>query len=202
MNQVGVTIVLCEEKMSQSPLRRLFVMLLGAMALIFAVSVSERVRAQETDQQPADVQSPSDDPIPQLNLSADQQQKIRAITKQNREERARLNRQLRDAQLALEDTLDSDSPSEAAVEQRIRDVTNAQAAHLRMRAMTELKIRSVLTPDQLRIWREIRAQRTRRQLNPDGGRRDVQRNLPNQRNGIAPLFPNNRRNQAPVQPKP
>jgi len=168
-------------------------LLVGSLALILAYCLAVGAQSPDLAQQPNE-----EDPISQLNLTPEQRQKIRAISEDNREERMRINRHLREAQAALEQTLDADSPSEAAVDERIRDVANAQAAQIRMRALTELRIRSVLTPEQLKTWREIRIRRQarRRQLNnPDGGRRG--RNLPNQRNGIAPLFPKDRRDINP-----
>lgn len=184
--------------MNHSPLRKLLFILLATLGLVLAFSIPADVRAQEPEQQPAE--APADDPLRPLNLSPDQQQKLRAINVQNREERARANRRLKQAQLALEETLDSDHPDESLVEQRIRELADAQGAHIRMRVMTELRIRSVLTPDQLRIWRELRLrqQETRRQQNNPNTRRDNPR-IQNQRNGIAPLFPNQRN---PRRPRP
>jgi Spy/CpxP family protein refolding chaperone len=185
-----------EEEMIKMRPTKLPGILIGALVLIVSFSLPVIVRSQEPSQQPSQ-QPAQDDPIRQLNLTPEQRQKIRAITEDNRDERMRINRRLREAQSALEETLDADSPSDAAVEERIQDVAAAQAAQIRMRALTELKIRSVLSPEQLRIWREIRVrqQTLRRQLNnPDARRRD---NLPNQRNGIAPLFPNDRRPTRP-----
>ena len=177
-----------------------WLMFMGAMAILFALSFAANARTQEPAQQPDN----GDDPISQLRLTPEQRQKIRSITEDNREERQRINRRLREAQVALEDTLDSDNPTEGAVEERIRELSSAQAAQIRMRAMTELRIRSVLTPEQIRVWRALRAarQNLRRQMNnANAGGRDTQR-LPNQRNGIAPLFQRNRRNAVPPPPKP
>ncbi len=191
-----------EEKMNRHGSTKSLLLLMTSVGLTLAFSLA--VNAQDPAPQPPE-QAAQDDPIRQLNLTPEQRQKIRAITEDNRDERMRINRRLREAQFALEQTLDADSPSEATVDDRIRDVANAQAAQIRMRALTELRIRSVLTPDQLRTWREIRtrSQSLRRQLNnPDGGRRDAQRNLPNQRNGISPLFPGDRRGVMPVRPRP
>jgi Spy/CpxP family protein refolding chaperone len=173
---------------------RVLLMVLMTIGLLLSFSFATTARAQEQDQQQDETQTP-DDPIDSLRLTPDQRQRIRAINQQNRAERIRVNRQLADAQAALEEALDSDSPSEALVEQRIRDVSNAQAAHIRMRVSNELRIRSVLTPDQIKVWKEIRRAQTarRRMNNPDGGRR----NPPNQRNGIAPLYPDGRRNRRP-----
>jgi Spy/CpxP family protein refolding chaperone len=190
-----------DEMNNYSPRKRIYLVLLAAIGLALLFSLPSVAVAQEPDQQPAE--APSADPLAPLNLSPEQQQKLRAINVQNRDERARVNRRLKLAQLALEETLDADSPGQEVVEQRIRDLAGAQADSIRMRVMNELQIRSVLTPDQLRIWREMRQRnQTRRQMNNPDARRENQRNLPNQRNGIAPLFPNNRRNTIPAKPRP
>ena len=136
------------------------------------------------------------DPIRQLNLSPEQRQRIRAITEENREQRQKINRQLRDAQFALEETLDTDNPSEQVVEQRIRAVAEAHAAQIRMRVSQELKIRSVLTPDQVAIWRQMRDrnQVLRRRLNNPG---ESRRDLPDGASGLEPLSPRERRRLRP-----
>jgi Spy/CpxP family protein refolding chaperone len=202
MNTGSKTFSYGDEMMNYSPCKTIYFVLIAALGLLLLFSVPSVAVAQETDQQPAE--APSGDPLGPLNLSPEQQQKLRAINMQNRDERARVNRRLKMAQLALEETLDADSPSQEVVEQRIRELASAQADSIRMRVMTELQIRSVLTPDQLRIWREMRLrnQTRRQQMNNPDARRDNQRNLPNQRNGIAPLFPNNRRNTIPAKPRP
>jgi Spy/CpxP family protein refolding chaperone len=190
-----------DEMNNYSPRKRIYLVILAALGLALLFSLPSVAVAQEPDQQPAE--APSADPLGPLNLSPEQQQKLRAINVQNRDERARVNRRLKLAQLALEETLDADSPGQEVVEQRIRELAGAQADSIRMRVMNELQIRSVLTPDQLRIWREMRQRnQTRRQMNNPDARRENQRNLPNQRNGIAPLFPNNRRNTIPAKPRP
>src|SRR6266496_2361496 len=204
MNEVFINDRAYEEKMNSNGSTKSLLLLVASLGLTLMFSLAVNAHSQDPAPQPPE-QAAQDDPIRQLNLTPEQRQKIRAITEDNRDERMRINRRVREAQFALEQTLDADSPSEATVEDRIREVANAQAAQIRMRALTELRIRSVLTPDQLRTWREIRtrSQSLRRQLNnPDSGRRDAQRNLPNQRNGISPLFPGDRRGVMPVRPRP
>ena len=164
------------------------------IAAFFSFSFSVPARSQDPAPQPNAQPRSENDPIRQLNLTPEQQEKIRAITQDNRDERLKINRRLREAQVALEETLDSDSPSEAAVEERIRELTAAQAAQVRMRALTELKIRGVLTPEQLSTLRALRAERRNQRRN--------EQSLPNQRNGISPLFPGTRRNALPLRQTP
>lgn len=140
------------------------------------------------------------DPIARLNLTPEQRQRIRAIREENRDERAAITQRLRESNFALEQALDDDNPNEVEIEQRLRDLAAAQAASTRMRVLTELKIRRVLTREQISLWRSFRqeAAATRRsQAQP--GRQTVDGARPTQRNGIAP-FP--RRNQPPRNPRP
>lgn len=101
---------------------------------------------------------PPNDPIRQLNLTVDQAAKIRAIREGGREERAALNRRFRQAQQALDDAIEADNASEALIEQRARELAEAQVAVTRMRALTELRIRRVMTPEQLDKLRALRQQ--------------------------------------------
>jgi Spy/CpxP family protein refolding chaperone len=96
------------------------------------------------------------DPIEQLRLSPDQRQAIRRILADNRVERQTTNLRLREANVALDQALDADD--ENLIEQRINEVATAQAAQLRMRIHTEMKIRRILRPEQLATLRRLRLQ--------------------------------------------
>jgi Spy/CpxP family protein refolding chaperone len=101
---------------------------------------------------------PTDDPIQQLNLTPEQRQRIRTLTEQTRDERQQTNRRLREANVALDQALDADPVDENLVEQRINELTAAQAAQTRMRIHMELRIRRVLNPDQLATLKRLRLQ--------------------------------------------
>lgn len=146
------------------------------------------------------------DPIRQLNLSPDQLEKIRTIRQQNQKERAAINERVRETNRALEAVLDAESPDEALVEQRMQEASAAQAAAMRMRILTEVRIRKVLTAEQRTLLRTMRQEanqlrRDRPLTNPEDRlkRREEQRGLQNQRNGINPLFP---RRDAPPKARP
>ncbi|MFN2511050.1 MAG: Spy/CpxP family protein refolding chaperone [Pyrinomonadaceae bacterium] len=149
---------------------------------------------QQTDSQ----QRPSgNDPIRELNLSPEQRERIRAIRQQLQGERATINQRLRETNLALEEALDADNPDESLVEQRLRDVAAAQASAMRLRVLSELRIRRVLTPDQVIMLRTLqknagRLRKERQRENMEMRRQervDRQRGLPKQRNGLRPFFP-------------
>jgi Spy/CpxP family protein refolding chaperone len=150
---------------------------------------------QEQQQMPEMQQQVQADPILQLNLSAEQREKIRSIREQTKAERAANNQRLRETNQALDAALDADNPDETVVEQRLRDLSAAQSAQMRMRILTEVRIRRVLTLEQLGILRTLRQQareaRRDRVLGDSNRERQQNNGLRNQnrRNGIAPLVP-------------
>jgi Spy/CpxP family protein refolding chaperone len=83
---------------------------------------------------------------------------------QGEPEARELTRRARLARRALDEAIYSDAVEEALVEQRTRELAAAQAALMRLRAATELKVRRVLTAEQLRSFRELRRQAALRQL--------------------------------------
>lgn len=175
---------------------QLLALLAVLVFFIAAPAIGQTAQQQETASPALQQQRLAGDPIQQLNLSPEQREQIRRIRQQNQAERVTINERVRDTSRALEVVLDSDSPDEAVVEQRMRDAATAQAAAMRMRILTEVRIRRVLTAEQRNLLRALRQQanQLRRQppLNgPDERlrRRQEQRSLQGQRNGIGPLFP-------------
>ncbi len=168
--------------------------------LVFFIAVSS-ISGQTVQQQGPAAPTPQQrrldgDPIRQLNLTPEQREQIRTIREQSQTERAAINERVRETNRALEAVLNSDNPDEAALEQRMREAAAAQAASMRMRILTEVRIRRVLTLEQRNLLRALRQQtnqlRRERPLNgPDERlrRREEQRGQQNQRNGIGPLFP-------------
>jgi Spy/CpxP family protein refolding chaperone len=166
-------------------------------ALLVLLGAPVVAAQQQQTQVPESQQQAAADPILQLNLSPEQRERIRTIREQTKVERVAINERLRESNQALETALDADNPDEALVEQGMRDVAAAQAASMRMRILTEVKIRRVLTLEQLGILRTLRqqardARRNRLLDNSDRQRRqDIEgsRSMQNQRNRVGPLFP-------------
>jgi Spy/CpxP family protein refolding chaperone len=141
----------------------------------------------------------------QLNLSPDQIQKIRAINSELKDQRQAANLKLRQAQRALAEAVESPTPNETLIDQRSRELADAQAATIRLRSLTESRILQVMTPEQRIKLREMRQrnQALRRQENqqqlPGNVLRQRQQRV--QRNGNMPLQrPNQRKlqRQAPT----
>jgi len=101
---------------------------------------------------------PVEDSINQLNLTPEQRQRIRTIFEDNKTERQKTNRRLREANVALTQALDAEPIDENAIDQRLNELAAAQAAQMRMRIQIELKIRRELSPEQLATWRRLRLQ--------------------------------------------
>jgi Spy/CpxP family protein refolding chaperone len=98
------------------------------------------------------------DPIEQLRLAPEQRQRIRLILEENKDERQSINRRVREANVALDQALDADPMDETVIDQRVNELAAAQAAQMRMRIQTEVKIRRELRPEQLAILRRLRLQ--------------------------------------------
>jgi len=98
------------------------------------------------------------DPIEQLRLTPEQRQRIRMIVNQTKEERQMTNLRVRQANIALDQVLDSEPIDEALVDQRVAELAAAQAAQLRMRIQMEMRIRRELNSEQLATLRRLRLQ--------------------------------------------
>ncbi len=99
-----------------------------------------------------------------LNLTPEQRQRLREIQQQSAPELRDLTRRLRLARRALDEAVYADTADEALVEQRSRELAVLQNLLTHARAVTELKVRSVLTGEQLRRFRNLRRQAQRRQM--------------------------------------
>jgi Spy/CpxP family protein refolding chaperone len=137
----------------------------AAAALLLLLSLPFFASAQEDEAQQNQARTTEQgqnnqdaDLIRRLQLTPDQIRQIRQIRRENGEE-MRLSRQaLIQAQRALDEAIYADTPSETEVEKRAHEVSAAQATVLRLRALTELRIRRVLTPEQLDTLRKLRAE--------------------------------------------
>ena len=99
-----------------------------------------------------------------LNLTPEQRARIGAIRRETEPQGRLLGVRLRRARRALDEAIYAASPDEGVVEERLREVSEAQAAVVRLRSLTELRIRRVLSPGQLDAFRRLQRQtRTRRQ---------------------------------------
>jgi Spy/CpxP family protein refolding chaperone len=132
-----------------------------------------------------------------LNFSPEQIQKIRAINAELKDQRQEANVKLRRAQRALADAIESPTPNETLIDQRSREVAEAQATTIRLRSLTEARILQVMTPEQRVRLREMRqrnqALRRQNQQLPDNGLRAPQQGLRRNANTQPGLTPNQRK---------
>jgi Spy/CpxP family protein refolding chaperone len=70
---------------------------------------------------------------------------------------------LQQARRALDEAIYADNPDERVIEERVREVGAAQAAVVRLRTFTELKIRRILSAEQLDAFRRLQRRPRRRQ---------------------------------------
>ena len=127
-----------------------------SLLLILLAGVSATGQTPQPPHPPGARGAFAGDPIQQLNLTPEQREQIRQIREQGREERSSVGQRVRETNRALEEVLETDSPDESLVEQRLREAGSAQSAAMRMRIITELKIRRVLTPEQRSLLRTLR----------------------------------------------
>ena len=128
---------------------RTFIFLIATLLLLTTASA---VNAQEA------ALPPVEDSINQLHLTPEQRQRIRILFEENKTDRQTTNRQVREAQISLNQALDAEPINENLIDQRVNELAAAQAAQMRMRIRIELKIRRELSPEQLAIWRTLRLQ--------------------------------------------
>jgi Spy/CpxP family protein refolding chaperone len=147
--------------------------------------------AQTPNNQRADTNQPGfSNQIPDLrslNLTQDQIRKIRVINAEMQEERQAANLRIRQARRALAEAVESPTPDQSLIDQRSRELAEAQTGIIRVRAMVEARVlREVLTPEQraqvIRIRQENQARRQERNQNaPRNGFRFNRRNQDLQR---------------------
>jgi Spy/CpxP family protein refolding chaperone len=138
-------------------------------------SPSDQAQTQNQNQTTQDV-------FGQLNLTPDQVQKIRSINAELKEQRQAANQRLRLAQRSLTEAIESPTPNESLIEQRSREVADAQSSVIRLRSLTEARVLQVMTAEQRVRLREIRARnqalrREAAQQGPGNGLRQRQQGL-------------------------
>ena len=123
-----------------------------------------------------------------LGLSEEQRLQIRNINQKQRQHLRVAQMRLRAARAAADLAIYDDNFDETQVGERIREVAVAQAEITKIRMMSEVAVRQVLSPDQLVKFRDLRArfaeQRRRRQERRRANqrlRRDSQKRNPDRK---------------------
>jgi Spy/CpxP family protein refolding chaperone len=131
----------------------------------------------------------------ELGLSREQIQQIRGIHEDKRELMQAAQMRLRDANRNLDKAIYADNVNEEEIQTRLKEVQTAQAEVIKLRNMTELAVRKVLTAEQLAKFRELRAQAMKRM---EEQRMDDENNPPQEREDM----PNPPLNNRPFQQRP
>ncbi len=132
---------------------------LFTIALLVLVSISA-VKAQN-EVSPDASQRQTDKPrrqdiLRELGLTPDQRQQMKQINTESKPRMMEAQQRLREANRNLDQAIYADIIDEVQVRARLKDVQLAQAEVFKIRALTELSVRRILTPDQLVKFREIR----------------------------------------------
>jgi Spy/CpxP family protein refolding chaperone len=131
----------------------------------------------------------------ELGLTPEQIQQIKQLNSDRKPLMMDAQRRVREATRNLDRAIYADALNETEIAARLKDLQNAQAEIARLRSSDELKVRKILTPEQLVKFRELR-QRFAGARENFGNRRNNQtdnpnRNAPNRRfNRQLRRFPN------------
>lgn len=140
-----------------------------------------------------------------LNLSPEQRAQIKAIRRETEPQGRLLGMRLMQARRALDEAIYADNPDDRVIEERVREVGAAQAAVMRMRTFTELKIRRVLSAEQLNAFRQLQRRPRLRPQQQRMNQTSPQGDFPG--DGLAPELRRNRmerrrREQQQAEPPP
>jgi len=100
-----------------------------------------------------------------LGLSDEQMTAIRNINMEIRPKMRLAAQKVRMARVELDKAIYADTLDEGVLRERLRDMVEAEAEVTRLRTMSEVAVRKVLTPEQLVRFRQLR-QRFERQRGP------------------------------------
>lgn len=103
-----------------------------------------------------------------LGLTPDQVKQIRQLNKTLQPMRQEAQRRFAMANRALDDAIYADEANEELINQRMRELQQAQAELIKSRTMMETSVRKILTREQLIKFRELREQNKKDQPNPEG----------------------------------
>ena len=92
----------------------------------------------------------------QLGLNPAQVRQIGQMNTRRRPLLEAAQQRLREANRLLDEAIYADQLNEADVHDRLKEVQLSQAELIRLRSMSELSIRKILTPDQLVLFRRMR----------------------------------------------
>ncbi len=143
--------------------RTLFSNAILALGAFIVLSISASAQ-DENVQTPANVRPNQQIRIMrELNLTQEQVQQIRRINVERKPLMQQAQMKLRQANRALDAAIYADDANEDIIRERMKEAAAAQADLMRVKTLTEVMIRKVLTPEQLGKFRELRERLMQRQ---------------------------------------
>ncbi len=124
--------------------------------ILFALPLMAQDEPMSEPKLPEESQEPRVNMLRQLGLNREQIQRLQRINRERRPLMDAAQEKLRNANRSLDDAIYADEVSEADVQVRLKDVQMAQAEVFKIRFMSELAIRRLLTPAQLVRFRNMR----------------------------------------------
>jgi len=94
-----------------------------------------------------------------LGLSDQQETRLREIREGSQRDAIRRRADVQVARLDLRHLMEAPTLDRKAVDAKVKEVSDLQAAGFRARVDTMLAMREVLTPDQMKKWQELRGDR-------------------------------------------
>jgi Spy/CpxP family protein refolding chaperone len=166
-------------KLLNGALLRLVILLLVGCALGLSAHAQNENNATAAPQQAEQPRPVEGDMqlLPKLNLSDEQRTQLLAIAQEHNQALRAARLRLVQARRTLNQAIYAENPDQNLVSERAREVAAAQDAIIQLNAQAELKVRQVLTPQQLQTFRRLRreqreARQQQKQLegnNPRGG---------------------------------
>ena len=92
----------------------------------------------------------------QLNFTPEQRQQVRTMLQQSRPALRKAQLRVRSARKAVEEAMYSEVLDESALNIAVSELTDAQSQVTKLRLRSELEIRKILTPEQLRTFVNVR----------------------------------------------
>ncbi len=181
---------------------RLKITFMLSAALILFGAASFAVKAQENPNPPS-TNTPSPQPekprnlLEFLNLTPEQIQQIRAIQRENRPALQQAQKTQRDAQTALQEAIYAEVTDQNLVEQKIRQLTEAQKSVVEIRSRIEFRVRQVLNAEQLTKFKDLR-QRFEQMRQQQQERQKARQQTPNLNRPLQNRFQNRMKQQNPA----
>lgn len=146
-----------------------------ATLLLLVNSASAQREGDNNFAPPPDNQNMRGNLMRRLGLTKEQIQQIRKLNAARGPLMQEAQSTLREANRSLDEAIYADTVDEKLVDERLREFNAAQAEVARIRALSEIEIRKVLSPEQLVQFRQLREQFRERREEKNDERRTMRR---------------------------